>query len=71
MDTSDEKKPMLHGVYRRETFFLPPLRMVLTSCEAVLPRNEQQNNDTGNQEKADEKTVARLIEKLSQKEKQV
>jgi hypothetical protein len=63
MDMSEEKSSL-----PSETFFLPPLKMVLTffdreSRERPLPRNA-----AGKQKESDEKTVERLIEKLSEKD---
>ncbi|MEW6084745.1 MAG: hypothetical protein AB1607_09135 [Chloroflexota bacterium] len=54
---ADEKRPALS-----ETFFLPPLTMVLSFFDqrAQKPGEEQKE--------ADEKMVVKLIEKLSEKE---
>ena len=62
MSEKQEKKP-LHP----ETFFLPPLKMVLTFFEKESHQNEQ-DPKTENQEKATEQDVEKLIEKLSEKE---
>lgn len=64
MDMSDEKKRMLH----RETFFLPPLKMILSASDKETRQNEPKKKDTEKQEVSDEKTVAKLIEKLSEKD---
>ncbi len=54
---ADEKKPAYS-----ETFFLPPLTMVLSFFD-------QRAQNTGEEHKeADEKMVTKLIEKLSEKE---
>ena len=62
MSEKQEKK-RLHP----ETFFLPPLKMVLTFFEKESHQNEQ-DAKTENQEKATEQDVEKLIEKLSEKE---
>jgi hypothetical protein len=49
-----------------ETFFLPPLKMVLTFLDKESDQDEKK--DDVNQEKATEKDVEKLIEKLSEKE---
>ena len=59
MSDEQEKKP-LHP----ETFFLPPLKMVLT----FLDKEQDDKKDAENQEKATEKDVEKLIEKLSEEE---
>ena len=62
MSEKQEKKP-LHP----ETFFLPPLKMVLTFLDKESNQDEKQDA-AENQEKATEKDVEKLIEKLSEKE---
>ena len=62
MSDKQEKKP-LHP----ETFFLPPLKMVLTFFEKESQQNEK-DAKAENQEKATEQDVEKLIEKLSEKE---
>ena len=62
MSDKQEKKP-LHP----ETFFLPPLKMVLTFFEKESHQNEKEAK-AENQEKATEQDVEKLIEKLSEKE---
>lgn len=57
--SADDKKP-LHP----ETNFLPPLKMVL----AFFDRDSRQKKAKP-QEDSDEKTVEKLIEKLSESEK--
>lgn len=68
MDMHDEKKRTLHADYWRETFFLPPLKMILSVFDKETHRNEPIKKDVEKQEDADEKTVERLIEKLSEKD---
>ena len=51
-----------------ETFFLPPLKMVLTFLDKESDQDEKK--DAVNQEKATEKDVEKLIEKLSEKEEE-
>ena len=62
MSDKQEKKP-LHP----ETFFLPPLKMVLTFFEKESHQSEK-DAKAENQEKATEQDVEKLIEKLSEKE---
>ena len=62
MSDKQEKKP-LHP----ETFFLPPLKMVLTFFEKESHQNEKDAKEQS-QEKATEQDVEKLIEKLSEKE---
>jgi hypothetical protein len=64
--TEKEKKDPLHP----ETFFLPPLKMILTFFDKESRRREKEKQDvaTENQEKATEKDVEKLIEKLSEKD---
>ena len=58
---SDEQdKKSLHP----ETFFLPPLRMVLT----FLDKEQDEKKDAENPEKTTEKDLEKLIEKLSEEE---
>ena len=63
MSDKQEKK-RLHP----ETFFLPPLKMVLTFLDKESNQDEKQEVVSENQEKATEKDVEKLIEKLSEKE---
>ena len=60
MSDEQEKKP-LHP----ETFFLPPLKMVLTFLDKESAPEEK---DTETQEHVTEKDLEKLIEKLSEKE---
>jgi hypothetical protein len=60
MSDEQEKKP-LHP----ETFFLPPLKMVLTFLEKEAPPEEK---EAETQERVTEKDLEKLIEKLSEKE---
>ena len=61
-----KKKDALHP----ETFFLPPLKMILTFFDKEARQREKEKNtaQTENQEKATEKDVEKLIEKLSEKD---
>ena len=70
---SEKKKkdaPQLHADYWRETFFLPPLKMILTffDKEASQRKKEKKEENVESQEKATEKDVEKLIEKLSEKD---
>ena len=53
-----------------ETFFLPPLKMILTffDKEARQRKQEKKEEKVESQEKATEKDVEKLIEKLSEKD---
>jgi hypothetical protein len=68
MDMPDERKRALHADYWRETFFLPPLKMILSVFNKESRQNQSTNKDAENQEEPDEKTVTKLIEKLSEKD---
>jgi hypothetical protein len=59
-----KKKDPLHP----ETFFLPPLKMILTFFDKETRQREKKENDAENQEKATERDVEKLIEKLSEKD---
>ena len=61
-----KKKDPLHP----ETFFLPPLKMILTFFDKEARQREKKKKDADaeNQEKATEKDVEKLIEKLSEKD---
>ncbi len=61
MSDKQDKKP-LHP----ETFFLPPLKMVLTFLDKESLSS--QKDDTEPKEKATEKDLEKLIEKLSEEE---
>ena len=65
MPGEKDKKPSLP-----ETFFLPPLKMILAFFDKEEHQREKQQKDAAaeNQEKATEKDVEKLIEKLSEKE---
>jgi hypothetical protein len=60
-----KKKDPLHP----ETFFLPPLKMILTFFDKEARQREKEKNAVRaeKQEKATEKDVEKLIEKLSEK----
>ena len=68
MDMPDEKKRTLYADYWHETFFLPPLKMILSVFEKESRQNEPTQKDAEKQEDSDEKTVTKLIEKLSEKD---
>ena len=52
-----------------ETFFLPPLKMILTFFDKEARQREKEKAaPSEEQEKATEKDVEKLIEKLSEKE---
>lgn len=68
MDMPDEKKRTLHANYWRETFFLPPLKMILSAFDKESRQNGSTKKDPEKQEDPDEKTVTKLIEKLSEKD---
>ena len=63
MSDAKDKKPLCP-----ETYFLPPLKMVLTFLDKETAQGEQQDTKAESQEKATEKDVEKLIEKLSEKE---
>ena len=72
---SDEEKKdaaRLPADERRETFFLPPLKMFLTFLDKESRQREKKKKDVAgaaeNQKKTVEKNVEKLIEKLSEKE---
>jgi hypothetical protein len=64
----DEKKRTLHEDYWRETFFLPPLKMILSVFDKESRQAEPPKKDVEKQEDSEEKTVTKLIEKLSEKD---
>ena len=68
-----EKKKKDASRLHPETFFLPPLKMILTFFNKESRQHEKEKKDAAgaaeNQEKATEKDVEKLIEKLSEKEK--
>jgi hypothetical protein len=53
---------------RPETFFLPPLKMVLAFFDKESRQREKKKKDAEKEEKTVEKNVEKLIEKLSEKE---
>ncbi len=61
----DEKK---NDPRHPETFFLPPLKMLLSFFDKEA-RQSEKKKDSPKQEGAVEKNVEKLIEKLSEKEK--
>ena len=58
-----DKKPLCP-----ETYFLPPLKMVLTFLDKEASSGQKQDPNAESQEKTTEKDVEKLIEKLSEKE---
>ena len=66
---SDDEKKKDAARSRPETFFLPPLKMILSFFDKESRQREKKKNDAEKQEKAAEKNVEKLIEKLSEKEK--
>ena len=67
-----EKKKKDASQLHPETFFLPPLKMILTFFDKeARQREKEKKKATGaaeKQEKATEKDVEKLIEKLSEKD---
>jgi len=63
--SDEKKKDPLHP----ETFFLPPLKMILSFFDKESRQREKDKKDDKNQEETKEKNVEKLIEKLSEKEK--
>jgi hypothetical protein len=59
----DEKKPR-----HPETNFLPPLNMILSFFNKDARKRVLKKKEVDEQKEADEKTVEKLIEKLSEKE---
>jgi hypothetical protein len=53
---------------RPETFFLPPLRMVLAFFDKESRQREKKKKEAEKQKKKVEQNVEKLIEKLSEKE---
>jgi hypothetical protein len=63
MSDEQDKKP-LHP----ETFFLPPLKMVLTFLDKESRQPEKQDVEAEDLETVTEKDLEKLIEKLSEEE---
>ena len=65
MSDKQDKKPL-----QQETFFLPPLKMVLTFMDKESRQHETQdaNTESETQEEVTEKDVEKLIEKLSEED---
>lgn len=65
-DEEKKKKDPLHP----ETFFLPPLKMVLSFFDKEAREKDKKENDTEKKEETEtvEKNVERLIKKLSKKD---
>jgi hypothetical protein len=68
MSDEKKKKDELNAEERQETFFLPPLRMVLAFFDKESRQREKNKKDAEKQEKTVEENVEKLIEKLSEKE---
>jgi len=62
---SDEKKK---DGDPKETFFLPPLKMLLAFFDKESRQREKKKKDAEKQEKTTEKNLEKLIEKLSEKD---
>jgi len=63
-DMPDEKKKDLR---HPETFFLPPLRMILSFFDRESRQREKKKKDVEKQEETVGKNVEKLIEKLREK----
>jgi hypothetical protein len=64
MSDENKKKEPLHP----ETFFLPPLKMVLAFFDKESRQREKKKKEAEKQRQMAEKNVEKLIEKLSEKE---
>jgi hypothetical protein len=64
---SEEKKKDASRLHP-ETFFLPPLRMVLAFFDKESRQREKKQKEAEKQKQMAEKNVEKLIEKLSEKE---
>jgi len=60
----DKRKKPLHP----EITFLPPLKMILSFFDKESRQRELKKQEAEKQKESDEKTVAKLIEKLSEKD---
>ncbi|HEX9332661.1 MAG TPA: hypothetical protein VF896_12280 [Anaerolineales bacterium] len=63
MSDEKDKKPR-----HPETFFLPPLKMILSFFDKESHQREKKKKDAEKEEKTVEKNVEKLIEKLSEKD---
>jgi hypothetical protein len=63
-----EKKKKDASRLHPETFFLPPLKMILAFFDKESVQPEKEKKEAEVQEKATEKDVEKLIEKLSEKD---
>jgi hypothetical protein len=61
--SKEEKKEPRHP----ETFFLPPLKMILSFFDKEARQREKKKKDAEKQEEAVGKNVEKLIEKLREK----
>jgi len=66
---SDENKKKDASQPGKETFFLPPLKMILAFFDKESRQREKQKKET-KEEKTVEKNVEKLIEKLSEEEEE-
>jgi hypothetical protein len=64
----DEKKDTSR--FHPETFFLPPLKMLLSFFDKEKSQHEKKPKDDEKQKETVGKNVEKLIEKLSEKEKE-
>ena len=68
---SDEKKKdasLPHDKERQETFFLPPLKMILAFFDKEKREQDKKKKPADKKENITGKHVEKLIEKLSEKE---
>jgi hypothetical protein len=65
---SDDEKKKDPSRLHPETFFLPPLKMVLAFFDKESRNREKNKKAAEKQEKPTEKDVEKLIEKLSEKD---
>ena len=65
----DEKKKDAARLHP-ETFFLPPLKMILSFFDKEFRQREKKKQGVEKQEEKIGKNVEKLIEKLSEKEKE-
>lgn len=68
MSDEEKEKGPAQPEDRPETFFLPPLRMVLAFFDKESRQREKKRKEAEKQKKNVEKNVEKLIEKLSEKE---
>jgi len=66
--SDEKKKDPLHADDRRETFFLPPLKMILAFFDKESRQREKMKKNADKEESTTEKNIEKLIEKLSEKD---